>query len=134
MGQEDDAWISFFFTSEKEIRKINLRSRGIDKVTDVLSFPNLPLDMPRSEKAGIKAKDWPRELDGDGEVFLGDVAVCKSIAGKQAKEYGHGEEREVCYLFIHGLLHLFGFDHGNETDKKLMREIEERIYERSKRI
>ena len=131
LGQKEGACVSFEFASVKEIKEINLRFRGIDKATDVLSFPNLTLKKPQSEKVFVSAKDWPRETDGDG-VFLGDIAICKSIAEKQAKEYGHGFDREICYLFIHGLLHLYGFDHETETDKKLMRGTEERIYERYK--
>ena len=133
LGQKDCACVSFEFASVKEIREINLRFRGVDKATDVLSFPNLTLAKPQSEKAFVSSKDWAGETDGDG-VFLGDIAICKSIVEKQANEYGHGFDREICYLFIHGLLHLYGFDHDNETAQKLMRETEERIYERYKGI
>ena len=116
LGQKDCACVSFEFVSAEKIRDINLRFRGIDKATDVLSFPNLTLEKPQSAKAAVRAKDWSGETDGDG-VFLGDVAVCKAMAKEQAIEF----------LFIHGLLHLFGFDHENEADKKLMRKIEEAI-------
>ena len=128
LRQRDRVSVSFGFVSAAKIHGVNLKFRGVDKATDVLSFPNLPLKTPLTAKAAaVSAKAWQAETDGDGGVFLGDIIVCKSIALKQAKEYGHGDEREIIYLFIHGLLHLFGFDHENETDKKLMRETEERI-------
>jgi probable rRNA maturation factor len=63
----------------------------------------------------------------DGRVFLGSIAVCVKRAKEQAVEYGHSEEREITYLICHGLLHLFGYDHMVDRDKKEMRSLEETI-------
>jgi probable rRNA maturation factor len=100
----DSVEYNFSFVSGSEIQRLNKKFRGVDKVTDVLSFP-----------------------DGDinpetGKKFLGDILICRAVANRQAKLYGQPAEREIAFLTIHGLLHLFGFDHENETDEKIMRE------------
>jgi probable rRNA maturation factor len=92
------------FVSVQEIKRLNKSFRGVDRATDVLSFP-----------------------DGDpnpetGKKFLGDILICRSIAKKQAELFGQTAEREITFLQVHGLLHLFGFDHENEADEKIMRE------------
>ena len=125
--QKDRLAVSFSFVSAKRMREINLKFRKKDKPTDVLSFPALDLKGAARGVPVIRAKDWPLDRSEDGAVFIGDIIICKSIAKKQGREYGHGEEREIEYLFIHGLLHLFGFDHKDDGDKKVMREYEEKI-------
>ena len=127
LGQRDGVSAAFGFVSAGKMREANLKFRGVDRQTDVLSFPNLPLKKPEAGTAAVFARDWPRETDGDGGVFLGDIIICRSVARKQGAECGHGEEREIICLFIHGLLHLYGFDHMNDADEKLMRDYEERI-------
>jgi probable rRNA maturation factor len=62
-------------------------------------------------------------------LFLGSIAICTERAKEQAKEYGHSLERELSYLTVHGLCHLFGYDHMTDEDKKQMREKEEQILE-----
>ena len=124
LGQKDAVSAAFGFVSAEKMRAVNLKFRGIDKATDVLSFPNLPLKKALSERAAIKAKDWRGETDGDGGVFLGDIIICRGMARGQSAEQ----------LFIHGLLHLFGFDHAGDADGELMRKTEEKIYERYKRV
>jgi len=105
------------------MKKINFKHRGQDKPTDVLSFPYLTLSSKILDKTG-----YPNEYDEiSGEVLLGSILICEEIANKQAEEYGHGIGREMTYLFVHGLLHLLGFDHKNDTDKKNMRILEEEI-------
>ncbi len=111
------------FVSPNEIQALNSSTRGIDRVTDVLSYPTLE---------GIKGKvvnpkDFPLELDDDGNLFIGSIAVCIEKAEEQAKEYGHSLTREITYLICHGLLHLFGYDHEIDDDKKEMRALEEEI-------
>ena len=95
----------------------------MDSPTDVLSFPLL------SVKAGetISEKKYPYDVEENGELSLGDIIICEEIAKNQAEEYGHSEMREKCYLFLHGLLHLLGYDHIYEKDKQIMREKEEQI-------
>lgn len=112
------------FVSASEIKKLNSENRNVDAVTDVLSFPMLD----RIKGKVIKKSDYPFDYDSDEKaLFLGSVAICREKIISQAKEYGHSEKRETAYLFAHSLLHLFGYDHMTEEDKKEMRNIEERV-------
>ena len=122
LKQTDSLSAEVIFVSEEEIKSLNNDNRNINEVTDVLSFPTL--DGHRNTV--IKAKDYPLDVV-DGRVFLGSIAVCLKRAKEQALEYGHSEEREITYLICHGLLHLFGYDHMIDTDKKEMRNFEEII-------
>ncbi len=122
LKQEESLSSEVIFVSEEEIKALNSEQRGIDKVTDVLSFPTL--DGHRGKI--IRAKDYPLDVN-DNRVFLGSIAVCVKRAKEQAEEYGHSEERELNYLVCHGLLHLFGYDHMIEEDKIEMRALEESI-------
>ena len=67
------------------------------------------------------------EFDEDGNLMLGDVVICTNVAKAQAVEYGHSEEREIVYLFVHSILHLMGFDHMEDEEKARMRLAEEKI-------
>ena len=111
------------FTDEEGIRSLNASTRGKDAVTDVLSFPNLENIFCKP----IRKADFPFDTDEEGNLFLGSVVVCRQRAAQQAEEYGHSLEREVYYLAVHGLCHLLGYDHEEESDTALMREREERI-------
>ncbi len=114
------------FVDEEEIRRLNRENRAIDCVTDVLSFPAL------DGICGVKIlkENFPYDTDENGAVFMGSIAICTRRAEKQAEEYGHGYNRELHYLVVHGLCHLFGYDHEAERDRRVMREKEERILER----
>ena len=112
--------------SEEEIRALNARERGVDAVTDVLSFPS----MEGIKGAPILAEEHGEELDEDGNVFLGSVVICEKRAREQAEEYGHSFERELWYLAVHGLLHCLGYDHMNEEEKREMREKEEYVMQK----
>ena len=111
------------FVGAEEIRDLNLKHRGKDSVTDVLSFPTL--EGIRGKE--IKKTDFPFDVDEDGTLFIGSVAVCEQRAREQAEEYGHGYGRELHYLVVHGLCHLLGYDHEEEDDRREMRAKEERI-------
>ena len=108
---------------EEQIRRLNSKMRKVDDVTDVLSFPSL--DGIKGKK--IKGGKFPADLDEDGRLFIGSIAICKKRAEEQAEEYGHSVFREMSYLAVHGVCHLLGYDHINEKDKKVMREKEERV-------
>ena len=110
------------------IRTLNREQRGIDSVTDVLSFPSL--DGIRGKK--LLKGEHPADLDEEGGIFLGSIAICEKRAKEQAEEYGHSEEREINYLAVHGLLHLLGYDHMTEDDKREMRGKEEKILKKIK--
>lgn len=95
--------VSLGFVSEKEMRRLNAKYRRQNRVTDVLSF-------------------------SDGEAgTLGEILICYPQAGRQAKIAGHSKRKEVLFLFIHGLLHLFGFDHERKADAKRMFSLQTRI-------
>jgi probable rRNA maturation factor len=107
-----DAEVSLSFVSPIQIRDLNNDHRGVDSVTDVLSFP-------QSEDGGVS-------FVPGGPALLGDIVICSRRAREQAGEYGHGERREFIYLFVHGLLHLLGHDHATDEDRAVMRAAEER--------
>lgn len=115
--------INVLVTNDRGIRAINSASRGIEKETDVLSFPMFQLE------AGKPPQDWSEYLDPETNFCpLGDMAISLQRAVAQAKEYGHSVRREVGYLTIHSMLHLLGYDHLDEGPQKAqMRAREEAI-------
>ena len=109
-----------------EIQELNREYRGINKVTDVLSFPQFAdIDELRCEIEGI-CSDEGSEDDVPASL-LGDVVICYDRAIEQAEEYGTGITRELLYLFVHSIFHLFGYDHEIEDEKKVMRQREEAV-------
>lgn len=119
----DRVEVSLSLVSDEEIREINREYRGIDKVTDVLSFPMFT-GGEEIKKASVAFAD---EDAGSWTIPAGDIVVCEEMIRKQAAEYGHSEERELAYLMTHSMLHLLGYDHEEEEDKKIMRAREEEI-------
>ncbi len=113
------AALSLSFTEPNEIRSLNKQYRGIDKVTDVLSFPAFEPD----EIPGAAAK----AVEAGQEFFIGDVIICQDKAREQAEEFGHSYERELIYLFVHSVFHLLGFNHENESGRRVMRAREETV-------
>ena len=128
LNQTGSVSVELNLVDESFIKKTNLEFRGIDKITDVLSFPNL--DGIRYKN--VDKKDFPLDLDDDGNVFLGSIIICEKRAKEQAEEFGHSLERELCYLFCHGLLHLFGYDHITTKDDLEMRELANEVLEKVK--
>ncbi|NLZ38965.1 MAG: rRNA maturation RNase YbeY [Firmicutes bacterium] len=103
-----EAEISLTICDDQSIQALNKEWRNIDSPTDVLSFPLL------------------EEMDDQfTEILLGDIVISLERAKEQAKDYGHSLERELLYLFTHGLLHLLGYDHGNAQEQREMRLVEE---------
>lgn len=115
--------VEFIFTDEEEIRRLNRELRSTDRVTDVLSFP--ALDGIKGK--ALKRRDYPCDIDDEGNLFVGSIAVCKKRAAEQAEEYGHSYRRELNYLLVHGIMHCLGYDHMTEEEKSEMREKEECI-------
>ena len=118
--------IELIAVDEEEIQTLNAQTRGIDKVTDVLSYPALD---------GIKGKailgaNYPFETDEEGNILLGSIVVCIKRAQEQAEEYGHSFERELHYLIVHGVMHCLGYDHIVDEDKAEMRVAEEKVLEK----
>ena len=113
--------ISLTFVAPEEIKDINREYREKDCVTDVLSFPQYE----REELLRIAVQNNPNEEEA--ELLLGDVVICREKAVQQAAEFGHSEDRELLYLFVHSMLHLLGYDHMREDEKTEMRAKEEKI-------
>ena len=101
--------VNILLTDDEGIHEINLAMRGVDRPTDVLSFPMF--DLAEGEH--------PDECDPEtGRVPLGDMCISVERAHAQAREYGHSFEREICYLAVHSTLHLLGYDHMDEGERK----------------
>ncbi len=116
--------VDVLLTNDARIHELNREQRGIDRPTDVLSFPAFDL------RPG--ALPEPADADpGSGLVPLGDMVVSLERAAAQAKEYGHSNRRELAYLTVHSVLHLLGYDHLDEGPQKAqMRAKEEEILEK----
>lgn len=119
LNQEDNLMAELVFISASEMQELNKNARGVDKVTDVLSFPTL--DNVRGKV--LYRKDFPNDVDGEN-LMIGSIVMCLDKIKEQAEELGHSQERERDYLLVHGLMHLFGYDHLCEQDKKQMRDKE----------
>ncbi|MBO7149922.1 MAG: rRNA maturation RNase YbeY [Clostridia bacterium] len=122
LGQKSFFKAEIVFQDGENMQTLNKATRGIDNVTDVLSYPSM---------SGIRGKilmpvECKTELEGK-YIFLGSIVLCDEKISEQAKEYGHSEKREREYLIVHGLLHLFDYDHLNEKDKLEMRQKEKQI-------
>lgn len=118
--------VTLTLTDDEGIRELNRQYRGLDKPTDVLSF-----SMLEGEDADIKYEDEYEVVeseDGDEvggaadpfEAMIGDIVISVPRAEAQAAEYGHSFERELGFLFVHGFLHLIGYDHGDEEQEREM--------------
>lgn len=120
----------FTLADDAVIWEINRAQRGVDRPTDVLSFPTVAY--PKGRTARDCPKRLRRELDPEaGGIYLGDLALSLDRAREQAVEYGHSLRRECGFLFAHGMLHLLGYDHIEEDDRARMREMEEAVMERA---
>ncbi len=119
--------VSVIFVDNSQIKELNRTHRGLDKETDVLSFPMIDFNEKNAMSGDIPKGDY--NYDGEA-LLLGDIVISLEKAKTQAEEYGHLFEREVGFLTVHSMLHLFGYDHMNEADGKIMREKEEKTLKR----
>ena len=116
---------SLTVTTDKEIRELNREMRGIDKSTDVLSFPAMQYTSP---EAFEEAEEEIGAFDPEsGELMLGDIVISWPHAEKQAEEYGHSLRREFAFLTAHSLLHLAGHDHMTDGERTVMEERQRQI-------
>lgn len=104
--------LTIFLTDDHQLQVLNLQFLGIDRPTDVLSFPSGEAD-PQT-----------------GKVYLGDVIISQEQAAIQSEKSGHPVSSEIQLLTVHGILHLLGFDHDNPNDKKRMWQIQEKVLEK----
>lgn len=107
----DNAIFSVIFVEDEEIHAMNRDYRGVDRVTDVISF----------------AFEDNNDLVYNEIRMLGDIYICIPQMKRQAESYAHSEKRELSFLAVHGLLHLLGYDHMNEEDEKVMFALQELI-------
>ncbi len=105
--------VAVLVTNDEGIRRMNRDFRGVDRPTDVLSFPSL------------EGESTP--ADGD---FLGDIALSLERAAAQALEYGHSLKRELSFLAVHGALHLLGYDHADDAGRCEMFKIQDQILDK----
>ena len=106
---EEDCEVSLTFCDDEKIRELNNKFRGIDKATDVLSFP-------------LFDDETPDYIVPEIDCMLGDIVISLERARAQAEEFGHSYERETAFLAVHSILHLLGYDHETgEADELDMR-------------
>lgn len=107
----DNVLFNVIIVDNEYIHKLNLNYRGIDRPTDVISF----------------ALEDNKDFNPDGIRILGDIYISIDKVYEQAKEYGHSNLREICFLMIHGFLHLLGYDHIKKDEEKIMFDKQEEI-------
>lgn len=123
-----DVEINVSFVSRLEIKRLNRDTRNVNKVTDVLSYPTLLTDDSNIIDKKISKKSFPFDINPEtGNIVLGDIVICVPRCIAQSRKYGTTKTREICYLSVHGFLHLLGYDHMTDSDKQLMREKEELV-------
>lgn len=116
--------MSLSIVSPDEIRQLNAQYRNVDSVTDVLSFPAAAVNRKTIVLSDFALDSINPETQ---RLNLGDVVICLDRAKQQAEEYGHGLKREICFLALHGLLHLLGYDHEEEADEQQMTSLQKQI-------
>ncbi|MCD1261570.1 rRNA maturation RNase YbeY [Paenibacillus athensensis] len=128
--------VALTFVDDEAIHELNLQYRGIDKPTDVLSFAMSEFGEDEIEiHYEAEGDEEPEEGDEDvSEAFiepLGDIIISVPRAMAQAEEYGHSVDRELGFLFVHGFLHLIGYDHETEEEEKVMFAKQEEILQKA---
>ena len=122
-----DAQVNLVLTDNEEIKRVNTEFRGIERATDVLSFPMLPFETPADYSV---AEDDESCFDLDsGELLLGDIMISAERAAAQAEEYGHSVEREFAFLIAHSMLHLLGYDHMEDEERLVMEKKQREVLE-----
>lgn len=106
----ENAEFNIIFVGKKMIQEVNKTYRGVDRVTDVISF----------------ALEDNKTIDLNVRL-LGDIYICLDRAHEQSVEYGHSFLREICFLSIHGFLHLLGYDHMKKEEEEIMFQRQEEI-------
>lgn len=123
-----EAEVNLLLTNDEEIHRMNQEFRQVDKATDVLSFPMLEYKTPGDFSA---LEDQIDAFNPEtGELMLGDIVISKEHVLSQADSYGHSSTREFAFLIAHSMLHLFGYDHMEETERIDMEQRQREILER----
>ena len=124
-----EAEVNLLLTDDEAIHEMNREHRHIDRPTDVLSFPMIEYEIPGD-------LSWIEESadafdPGTGELMLGDIVISKDRVIAQAEEYGHSVRREYAFLIAHSMLHLLGYDHMDEEERKVMEDRQREIMEKA---
>lgn len=114
-----EAEVSILLTDNEQIRQINQEFRGLDAPTDVLSFPVIDYEVP-GDFSGLEDAVADYFHPETGELLLGDIVISLDRAKEQALEYGHSLLRELAFLTTHSMFHLFGYDHMEEEERRIM--------------
>ncbi len=126
-----DAQVSLTYVTDESIRQLNCDYRGIDRATDVLSFPNLPFGDADGPDGWSLLQDPMTRLESEdpdsGRILLGDIVLNLQRVPVQAGEYGHSVKREFAFLIAHSMLHLCGYDHMTPEDADRMFALQEEI-------
>ena len=113
-----DPEVNLTISDNIRIQEINREFRGIDRATDVLSFPMIEYASP-ADFSGIE-QQYDTVNPDTGEVMLGDIVLSADRIKTQAEEYGHSQKREFAFLIVHSMLHLFGYDHMEPEEASVM--------------
>lgn len=121
--------VNISIVGKNKIKTLNRVNRDIDKVTDVLSFPNIQFGKNVNLNELIKNKSlFVQIYDFDSKsIFLGDVVICYEKVFSQSKKYNHSIKREYSFLLTHSILHLLGYDHMNKKDESVMFNIQDEV-------
>ena len=122
-----DASANIVIADDDYLHELNWKFRQIDRATDVLSFPANELSAPIGQAIEAGAD---LEQGEEGELFLGDIFISLDHAAVQAEEYGNTLEQELCFLEVHGMLHLMGYDHMKEQEEMVMRQKQREVLQR----
>lgn len=121
-----EAQINVLLTDNEGIHTFNKEYRGIDRETDVLSFPNL--DFEKEGEFFISEEQEADYFDPDtGELILGDIIISLDKVQEQSESYGHSLQREFAFLVAHSMLHLCGYDHMEEAEAAVMEQKQEAV-------
>lgn len=125
-----EAEVNLLLTTAQEVHELNKRFRGIDRTTDVLSFPMLEFEAEGNFSFLNDESDADSFNPLTGELLLGDIVINSEQVIRQAEEYGHSVRREYAFLITHSMLHLTGYDHMEEDEALRMREKQREILEK----
>lgn len=123
-----EAEVSLLLTMDAQIREMNTQFRGIERATDVLSFPMVEYPLPG--EFGFLEENEGYFNPESGELSLGDIVISKEKVISQAEEYGHSVLREYAFLIVHSVLHLTGYDHMEEDERREMETKQDEIMKR----
>lgn len=121
-----EAEVNLLLTTDEEIHQMNREFRGIDRPTDVLSFPMIEYEEP-GRFDFLEEEEYDCFHPETGELLLGDIVISKDHVIAQAKEYGHEIKREYAFLIAHSMLHLFGYDHMEDEERMIMERMQNEI-------